>query len=121
MDSKVRIGAGDTTAADEKACLEEQRADDAVRALSRLKRRIREFYNEVSYVSFDDADGAPAWAPNWLDYLLSGRVPEVAEPDPDPEATAQVAADVEVMGEERPEVEPADFELVRRSNDPILP
>lgn len=98
MNDKVRIGEGDTRASDRKAELEEQRANKAVRALGDVRRRIRTFYKEVHFVSFEDADGAPAWAEKWLDYLLDGTVPE-PEPAEEP------------VGEQRAETEPTDVAL----------
>lgn len=92
MDSKTRIGDDDSPLA-AKAAAEETRADTAVREVSAIKGRIRQFYNEVAFVSFDE--GAPIWAEGWLDFLLDGKVPVQREPIVIPRNLARVDTDTD--------------------------
>lgn len=95
MESKVQIG-GDTSPQVEKAAVEGARADKAVRELANVKNRIRNFYSEVSCVRFDDADGAPAWAEGWFQYLLNGVIAEREVDAPD-EITSDELAEIDAL------------------------
>lgn len=69
----------------------EQRLVNKTRELQDMKRRIREFYSVISYVTFADSDTAPVWVDYWLDYLLDGEEVETAEvPGPWAESEADL-------------------------------
>ena len=78
--NKVVIG-GDISAVAFRADNEERRADIAVRELSQFKRHINAFFSAITEVRFPA--NAPAWAPEWYEWLLTGEIPlapEVAPP-----------------------------------------
>lgn len=107
MSNKVQIGisARDPNLADAKARLlrEEIRANEAVRALQRAKRRIREFFARVDYVAFPE--DAPDWAVEWKDWLLDGSVPRPAPAEPpaeDKPPQTEVQSGYEVQGPDGP-------------------
>ena len=70
---------------------ETERADNAVRVannvageLTMIKRRIRTFYDALTEVRFPT--GAPSWAPDWVEWLVTGEVQE-AVPEEEVEET----------------------------------
>ncbi len=100
--SKVKFGEDDSHIVDLQiaARLEKEQADAATRKATRMKRRIRAFYDAIEYVSFSSAEEAPIWAPNWLGWLLDGTVPV---PDGVEENRAPEVATVEAVPENQPD------------------
>ncbi len=73
----------------------EQRANGAVRDLSAMRRRIREFHKAIKYVTFPDSENAPAWSKQWFDYLLAGHeIPAVEFADNKPWAESEAELEV---------------------------
>ena len=77
--NKAVIGGDNTDAAASRALAEQNRADLAAGALTMMQRRIRTFYTEIIEVRFPE--DAPSWAPNWVEWLITGEVAKVEEPD----------------------------------------
>lgn len=78
MDNKVRIGTQSDIA--QRATDAEIRAAAAASDYTMIQRRIRTFFTEVSEVSFPAT--APEWAPEWVEWLLTGTVPVVVVEEP---------------------------------------
>lgn len=84
--NKVKFGEDDSHTAElqNTAKLEKAQADDATRQLTRILRRIDNFYEAIDYVAFSSAEEAPIWAPNWKEWLQTGvfPVPDIVEATP---------------------------------------
>lgn len=72
MSEKTKIGAstGDLQRAD----AAERVAGKAAGELTMIRRRIRTFYNAITYVQFPA--NSPTWAPDWIEWLETGEVVE---------------------------------------------
>lgn len=72
MSEKTKIGpsTGDLQRAD----AAERLAGEASGELTMIRRRIRTFYNAITYVQFPAV--APSWAPDWAEWLETGEVVE---------------------------------------------